>query len=330
MAEILIQDKKRKPWLDALRALALVFVIYGHSNAGFDNFFMYTSPVKIPLFFVISGYLFNPRDGRIKDFLKYLLRRIIVPWLVLTIGIQLLLVPFHGFGSWLIYVLQVLTGKTAWYVPCCILAELLLFFMHKWCKHFGQLCVCCVVACIGGLVLAEFDLLNVCKINTALVVQIYLLLGMVLRRYEQRIFKLSWGLIAVVVYIIVCTICVLVFPGEGLDVNNNEYHHRFLLNLGMVASGTYGLFACASKWNGCSKVISFIGQNTLVLYLLESPIKTVLFKLASVLGVRIRLNWLTSLPLVVTVIGCGCAVVLILNWLLPELLGKKRTARAAK
>ena len=172
-------------------------------------------------------------------------------------------------------------------------------------------------------------MLDVCKINTALVVQIYLLLGMILRRYEQRIFKLSYGLIALAVYIALCTASLILFPGDGLDVNDNEYHHRFLLYLTMVVSGCYGLFACISKWDRCPKAISFIGQNTLALYLLESPVKMVLLKIASAFGISMELNWLTSMPWLVAVVGCGCVATLVINWLLPEALGRKRTAKAA-
>lgn len=330
MAEILIKDQKRKPWIDALRAMALFFVIYGHLFNQYDPYFIFTSPVKIPLFFVISGYLFNPRDGKVKPFLEYLLTRLIVPWLVLTLGVQLLFIPFRGFNSWLIYAGQVLTGKAAWYLPCFILAETLLFFMHKWCKKFWQICACCALACVCGLVLAEFGLLKIFKINTAFTVQVYLLLGMLLRRYEHRAFKLIYGIAALAVYIGLCVMSMHFFPEEALDVNENYYYGQFPLCLAMVVAGCFGLFACASQWSRYPRLISFIGQNTLVLYLLESPVKMVLFKIAAIFGLRMKLTWYTALLWLAMVVGCGCVAVLVLNWVFPAVLGRRRTVKTVK
>ena len=55
--------EQRKDWIDVLRAIAVLFVIYGHMGRGMWLYYVSTSPIKIPLFFAISGYLFNERDG---------------------------------------------------------------------------------------------------------------------------------------------------------------------------------------------------------------------------------------------------------------------------
>lgn len=52
-------DKKRIEWIDALRALAMVLVIYGHQVPDLTGFFVFTSPIIITLFFAITGYVFN-------------------------------------------------------------------------------------------------------------------------------------------------------------------------------------------------------------------------------------------------------------------------------
>lgn len=42
---------ERKTWIDALRALAIIMVVLGHQVKGEDAYFLFTSPVKMPLFF---------------------------------------------------------------------------------------------------------------------------------------------------------------------------------------------------------------------------------------------------------------------------------------
>lgn len=75
----------RKGWLDACRALAILFVIYGHQQKDGLFYFLFTSPVKVTMFFAISGYLFNPRGGDARAFFKNLLIRMVLPWLILAI-----------------------------------------------------------------------------------------------------------------------------------------------------------------------------------------------------------------------------------------------------
>ena len=48
------QMTRRKLWLDGLRAVAMLLVILGHLLPGCSAFFVFTGPVKLPLFFAIS------------------------------------------------------------------------------------------------------------------------------------------------------------------------------------------------------------------------------------------------------------------------------------
>ncbi len=58
----------RKLWIDCLRGIAILFVLYGHLVQGWNDYFVFTSPIKIPLFFVITGYVFNHNRTNNKDF----------------------------------------------------------------------------------------------------------------------------------------------------------------------------------------------------------------------------------------------------------------------
>ena len=67
--EQIIRIRSRKEYIDVLRALAMFFVILGHQVRGDTKYFVFTSPIKIPLFFFITGYVFNYSQKSIIEFL---------------------------------------------------------------------------------------------------------------------------------------------------------------------------------------------------------------------------------------------------------------------
>ena len=127
-------DKKihvRKYWIDALRGMAMLFVIFGHQCSEWTSFFVFTSAIKVSLFFVISGYLFNERNGDVISFLKNLFFKLIIPYFFLSLlPMRLLYGIIRGatigvFGK---YIYNFLCGTLIWYMPCCIIAEIIQFF----------------------------------------------------------------------------------------------------------------------------------------------------------------------------------------------------------
>ena len=68
-----MNKKIRLEWIDVLRALAILLVVYGHRitylKNDVDGFWFYEAysvflnPIKMPLFFALSGYLFRIRQG---------------------------------------------------------------------------------------------------------------------------------------------------------------------------------------------------------------------------------------------------------------------------
>ena len=77
-------SKANRPWIDALRALAMFLVMVGHASYGVSPYFAWTSPVKIPLFFAISGFLFHA-DGydSFASFLISKAKRLLIPYVAL-------------------------------------------------------------------------------------------------------------------------------------------------------------------------------------------------------------------------------------------------------
>ena len=46
-------SRKREGWVDGLRAVAVLFVIFGHQIPGNTIYYVFTSPIKIPLLLIL-------------------------------------------------------------------------------------------------------------------------------------------------------------------------------------------------------------------------------------------------------------------------------------
>ena len=103
------KKSKRIFYFDALRALAILFVLLIHVTKWFVNvetpdttFWVFSSSfsalgnVGVPLFFMISGALILNRDYEIKFFLRHRLLRIFIPflfWIIVSILLRMYLNP---------------------------------------------------------------------------------------------------------------------------------------------------------------------------------------------------------------------------------------------
>ena len=224
----------RKLWIDALRSIAMILVVYGHCVRDWTTFYVFTSPIKMPLFFMISGYLFKSRGGRSIEFFKNILRKLVIPWIVL--GMIHYTNPVDRF-------FDLVTGTALWFMPCLIIGEIVWFYIQKYTKSILQVVIFALMVSIIGLLLAQHHILDVAMINTALIVQAYFLVGFLIKTYEDVIQRSIKSIIIVGI------------AGYLLDVHLNNYFNlpycvfvivlvvsRFLLYLIFSTSKQDGLF----------------------------------------------------------------------------------------
>lgn len=326
MEKVLISQ--RKQWLDALRALAMLFVIFGHFYRGDPTISYFTNPVKVPLFFVISGYLLEQREDSLKTFFGKVLKGLVIPWLALTIVPELLFIPFKGISYFFASVVKIITGEKYWYMPCCILAEILFVLCKKLTKKTWLLSVVALCLMVGGYVVSYFGLMRIFTLNTVLTSQGFLLLGFILSKQEEKLQKLQlWVcLMSLAAYIAAVAIGVLCFPNAVMDVHEGKYYSAWLCAL-QILMGSFALFTVAPRIKWFPKWLTYIGRNTLVFYIFHTWGRMVLVVGLQLLGVTLPQTWYVSVAVTAVVcIGCGVLAAL-LNWLLPELVGKKRNKK---
>jgi len=314
---------KRKEWIDALRALAMILVIYGHRVREWNGYFVFTSPIKIPLFFAITGYVFNQANRDFLAFLKKMIRTIMIPWLVLSVAPYIVVTPIKGINYLLSHIKAIIIGQEFWYIPCCIVAEIIWFLLSKYFERIWQLLAASSALFVIGILLYRYDAMSGFMINRACTVQVFLLIGMILRRYEDTIGKMIGKVPCILLgtgfYVGLGIISMHFYPGKALDVHLNEYYN-YVICLLMIVTGILMLFIVAKKY--IKKYLTWwllIGQNTLVIYLLHSYVIKVTVRIFNIL--HIPINQFSNLFITFAVSTICLFISLLLKRYAPYLMG---------
>lgn len=116
-------------WLDKLKCLAIILVVWGHLPfaSAIEKDIIYS--FHMPLFFMISGFLYYPREKTIK-------KNIIDSFISLMI-------PYYAFGFFLLIaksiiagriyfsnILSYLTGDLLWFFPCLFIIKFIMELFH--------------------------------------------------------------------------------------------------------------------------------------------------------------------------------------------------------
>ena len=314
----------RKDWVDALRAIALLFVLYGHMVPELNNYFVFTSPVKIPLFFVITGYVFNRNRTEIKPFLINLFRKLIVPWIVLSLIPIIIQVPLKGIDFFTSYFCDLIAGRKIWYLPCCIIAEIIHFIIIKLIKRKELIVIASVICTAAGLFLSNRNIADYAMINRAFTVQGFIIIGYLIKQFETRLFSISNSLLVLlwIVYLAMCAGCLFLYPGQSMDVHTNSYYN-VIYCFAQVIAGSLSLFITAERISKFPRVLLFIGKNTLLFYIWSGTVQSLLFKAASMLGITVKNNAVLSLAAMIPLCVCLGICAWLINKYLPVIVGKK-------
>ena len=318
-------NRSRKGWIDALRAVAILLVVYGHSIENMPTFFVFTSPFKMPLFFAISGYVFRFSNDNRKAFLGQLFRKVFIPWMALGMFPAVVMIPFKGLGNLLNTFLKLLSGELSWFMPCFFIGEIMWFMLYAKCKKPLWITVGALICFAVGMLLYQAGWMNYAMFNRALVVQPFFLIGYLFKQYEKQLVGIPWHwiIVAFFCYIVLCLFSMVLFPGKTLDVHLNRYYNIPYCLL-LIFLSCFLLFTAGSKCNFNSAVMSLVGQNTLVIYFWHGLAIGFLIKGLSLIQCSIPINWWTALIKVIwACIACVAASVL-LNRFFPEAIGKKK------
>lgn len=316
----------RKEWLDALRAVAIILVVFGHCLQSYDTFFIYTSPIKIPLFFAITGFLINGQKS-VKLFFKDWFFGIIIPYILLSLIPIIVLSPISSPNVTEQNLKSILSGETYWFLPCLIIGNVIQFYQKKLFERRLYLYVLsCILLSGFGYFLAINHIGDYGCLNLALEVQIFYMLGALLRHFDQAIQDNvpKWmAILAVLVYVTMCLLSNYIYPKESLDVHES-YYYDLVVCLFTIIVGVTSLFVLFPKITTHSRMLVFIGQNTFVIYMWAGFVWTIFVSLLHLVGYEYPFNLLGDLIKSCIIIACCCMAAAVLNKYVPVIVGNTK------
>lgn len=298
------QSKKEIYWINAVKALCMIFVFWGHSElylgyyVGIVDKFRLTFNVNA--FFFISGYLLfwkqlsSPRiDANAKEFMKNgakktiinVIFRIAIPSIIFS-----LLVFFPKFimrGDIFTineFVYDTIGGTTFWFTSALVLAEFILIMLlstrirNIW--FYGIMCL--LLTCVGNyLVINDINLIKGTSsfpwhYKQALICMIYIALGGLYWKYESIIKKFLNKYVLIVLTIIF--LVAIVFFSNHFKYVTSLCEMNTLGVLITVLSTVLIIEFCKAIPE--IKILSFIGKNTMGYYFLSGAVPATVSMLA--------------------------------------------------
>lgn len=314
--------RQRKQYIDALRGLSMIVVVYGHcllamSRTDYVAYFVFFSPINVALFFTISGYLFKPKKSAL-EFYKHLFWRLVVPWFALG------LFPYYNI-QWKLPFL--LSGKSYWFMNALIIGEIIWYYIYKISKNNERIVIFLgLLVSVCGLLCFRLGWLNEAMINRGMVILWFFVLGLLIRKYESVLVTVVRKYIVwfSILFIVMGAIFMYLYPGEFYDVKWNRYYF-IPLTWGMIILGILIAFTLFSNVKYIPKWIVLVGQNTLAIYMLHEYGLSAFRKMVSLLGCSMDI-FFPIIAVFETCFACVCCLAfsLLANRYLPEIVGRKR------
>lgn len=321
------KGKKREEWLDALRALAICLVVFGHQYAGNVEFFVFTSPIKMPLFFILSGYLFSPKGFNTKDFLKNTFFRLVIPWLFFGLIFSILLIPLKGIGQFLYKILDIASGKELWFMPAFIIGQVIFYLINKYMKKEWLIFISCLIIGVFGLCCSYLHFLRFAMVDIALSAQLFFILGFFLK--DNKCFlelKKSWIVVLAGLYLVFCVLTIFFWPGEAIDVHKGYYYNYGICFI-LIVIGCVAIMNIAKKIDHYPSLITIIGQHTLLIYILHFYTANAILRLFGLFDLPSKGHFVFALiATIFSVIVCTYVSIIISRYV-PILNGTKKPNR---
>lgn len=262
----------RFKWIDVCRGIGICLVVLGHTV---NPFVKIIYGFHMPLFFLISGYLFK-QENDLKSIVKKSFERYIIPYFVLC-----LLNLLFEFGMTLFskesidvkkYVIGILYSRGTnewlpncgplWFLTslfCAIVLYKVIDVMLK--KDFVKNLVVFLIAFLG-YVISLFDIPKlIWNVDTAMVAVLFLHVGFLLKKYDL-INKIKPSL----TYICGCVIGMIAIyynPIRIVNFDSCEYGEFFLMILGALSVSIMIMFFCVQISEKFKfKFLSFLGKHT--------------------------------------------------------------------
>lgn len=280
-------EKQRLVWIDIMKGIGIISVIYAHST-GHIGVFIYA----IPLFFMLSGYMHKPSED-IRSFFLKTFRRMLIPYLTFFLVISLFHIIESGVstetllshGKLLIWGGNRMSGDFGvfWFINVLFMALNSFNYMQiKHCSHYVY-----VALFVGSFVLYFWNVNLPWNVQSLPLALSYMYIGTIMRHCVQPCVVQSFVSVKICIMGGVIIILLVFAPNILLDIKKNLYGIP-LFSFVLSVMAVLGIGAISVK-------LSFVKLPSLVLAYCG---KASLFLMFAHQFIHFRLMFLTNVYLV--------------------------------
>ncbi len=297
-----MEIKKRFDWLDVAKAIGVYLVILGHLVIFNFHTFRFIFAFHMPFFFVAAGYVWKDKDG-FGTFIKKSCKHYLVPYMAISIlGImQCFLLPMPGHNmqtlqssttwTWFLYGGYPAHSyfSSAWFLIALFWAQLMLYGLVRIGKRCKKYISVLVWICVVLIAVFSKDIFGGIpplwrlpwKIDSAFMATVFMGIGVLVKKIgilEKG--KWYWWLLCVSV----CTFATWLFGSKWnyyvniCDVDYGKAHCYLLAAI----CGSFMMFGLG-KLLYRSKVLQFIGKNTLFIFLSHQAVCEIVIHFAGMI-----------------------------------------------
>lgn len=286
-----MDGKTRIGWVDTAKGIGLLLVIIGHLPIPLVPVWIYT--FHMPLFFFLSGVVFSGKKYTFIEFLKKKVKSLVIPYFSLGLVIYLFYVIVNGvvgeenglYGSNSEMFVQLLKQEhfwTIWFLACLFLVEIIYYWINY--LFADKKVIISVIICGIGLGLYHFGCDGLpWNLDIALIAQFFYHMGYAFKNHKRIYNKmlskkaLKKSIVIAGIFLIINVLAGLLSlktSGELLDMSVGLYGNELLTIISAI-SGVF--FVIIVSNNVSSKILNYLGKNTMIIFAWHSRIIIVLF-----------------------------------------------------
>lgn len=346
---------KRISYIDIARAFAIIFIVFGHTIVHSvhmkQNVYTLLYSFHVPLFFLISGYVFKVKNNFI-EFFKNKFIRIMIPYFVWAV---LFLIPYMILGENVSSNLEVNAGfnikqqfvkiiygngnlsalrqnSSLWFLPALFSMQIIFYLIIKYLdKNKNSKYILMFTMLILGYLCSKYlKFIFPWGINTTICLGIFFYIGYILKRdnFLERVKYFNNIYFFIVTVIIGSFSCFLNY--RNVNCMDYEYGNYFLAILSGISFSMAILYISRKIDN--NKIMEYIGRNTMGIVIFHKLIVLVFqTKLGKISSLLINSNFIVELAISLLITVISIFISLIINYIVdkicPVLIGNRKNKK---
>ena len=313
-----MKETKRLDEIDILKSIGIILMIMGHTGFG-KIFDYYIHSFHMPMFYIISGFLYKNSQLPFKDFLKKKSKSLLIPYIIFA---------FFHLISW--YILCFIVGRdlsivnlisiftfntdnmpisgALWFLTSLFFVDIIYYFINRINDKKFKLLTVVIISMIGCIIPRYFRL--PWALDTSLMGIGLYYIGHLYRKNNKK--GDNWPIS------IICLVLgsILTFLNGYINVRQGLYSNIFLYYIvaALMTLGFYGFSRIICHFNSLIiNELKFIGKNSLVYVCLNQLFLLVLNKLGTLFLNNLLLLLVYKMCSLIIVLGILHIATIMLN-----------------